>query len=221
MLKYKLLGLCAILISAQSFAADKNVEALLAKMRDAYKRVKTAKFTATTFVPGPFGEQGVTGNFTYAQPNKIHAIIMGLPTAGGSDVVFRSDGRQIQAEGLEGKSGKRPFDVQGIVDALPFNLETLNFWDWERQLSTGPKGNMHDSTLKIVPKESWNDKEWLVLEETAPKVRVFVRYFIDAKTNLIWRTLVMDLDKKTARSDVRITKLDLAAKIDESSFKIR
>lgn len=202
-------------------AADKDVEALLAKMRDAYKGVKTAKFTATTYIQGPFGQQGVTGQFSYSTPNKIHALVMGLPAAGGNDVVLTSDGKMMQAEGLEGRSGKRPFDEQAIVEALPFNLETLNFWDYPRQLSTAEKGNMHDSQLKIVKKETWNGRDWLVLEETAPKSNVFCRYFIDPKTNLMWRTVVMDLSKKTVQFDVRLTKLELGAKLADSLFKIQ
>ena len=215
-----LLVLCCLAISAAGFAADKEVEALLAKMRDAYQKVKTAQFTATTFITGPFGEQGVTGKFSFANPNKIHALVMGLPAAGGNDVVLTSDGKMMQAEGLEGRSGKRKFDEQAIVEALPFNLETLNFWDYARQLSTGEKGNMHDSQLKIVKKESWNGKSWVVLEETAPKSRVFVRYFIDPKTNLMWRTVVMDIDKKETQFDVQLKDLTLGVKLNDKLFKI-
>jgi hypothetical protein len=58
-----------------------------------------------------------------------------------------------------------------------------------------------------------------VLEESAPTVGVYVEYYIDPKTNFIWRTVQMSLDKEFTRGDFVIKKLTIGAKIDEKRFK--
>lgn len=210
-----------LLVGASAFAADKDVEALLAKMRQAYKSTKSAKFTTRALVPGPFGEAEIETVVSFVSPNKIHALVKGVPEAGGSDVTFRTDGKTMVAEGMSQGKVEGPFDVQIMVQALAANLETLNFWDWERQLSTKEGGNMQTSTFKIVKKERWNEKDWIVLEESAPAQNVFVRYYIDPKTYFMWRTVVSPIDdKKDIQMDARIAKFELNPKLDAALFKI-
>ena len=47
-----------------------------------------------------------------------------------------------------------------------------------------------------------------------------MRYFIDPKTNLMWRTVVMDIDKKETQFDVQLKDLTLGAKLNDKLFKI-
>jgi hypothetical protein len=58
-----------------------------------------------------------------------------------------------------------------------------------------------------------------VLEESAPQANVYVEYYIDPKTNFIWRTVQMSLDKEFIRGDFIIKKLTIGAKIDDKKFK--
>lgn len=218
----RLFSLATLLaLSAVSFGADKDVEALLTKMRNVYKSAKSAKFTTHSIIPGPLGEAEVMIEVSYSAPNKIYAKVKGMAESGASEVTFRTDGKKIVAEGLPSGKVEQPYNVQLIVQVLPVNLETLNFWDWKRQLSTAEGGNMKQSTFKIVKSEKWKGKDWVVLEETAKEQNVFVRYFIDPKSSLMMRTVVTSIDDKTnVQMDVRIDKMELGAKVDPALFKI-
>lgn len=208
-------------LATSTFAADKDVEALLAKMRTAYKSAKSVTMTTLTLVPGPFGDAEIETVVSYSSPNKIHAVVKGIPEAGGSDMTVRSDGKNMVVEGLPNGKIKRPYDEQLFVQALTANLETLCFWDWKRQLSTAKGDNMEKSTFKLIAKEMWKDKPYIVLEETAAGQNVFVRYFIDGKSSLIMRTVVTAIDdKETIQMDARISKMDLKAKLSPALFKI-
>ncbi|MCO5297031.1 MAG: hypothetical protein M9921_09260 [Fimbriimonadaceae bacterium] len=221
-MRIRLLSLATLLaLSAVSFGADKDVEALLAKMTGVYKSAKSAKFTTHSIIPGPLGEAEVITEVSYLAPNKIYAKVKGFEAAGAAEVTFRTDGKKMVVEGLPTGKVEQNYDVQMVVQALPVNLETLNFWDWKRQLSTAEGGNMKQSTFKIVKGEKWKGSEWTVLEETAKEQNVFVRYFIDPKTFLMMRTVVSPIDDKTnIQMDVRIDKMELGAKVDPSLFKI-
>ena len=112
-----------------------------------------------------------------------------------------------------------PYSLDILGRALPANLETMNFFDWKRQLSTDESGNMHTSKLKIVNGQKWNGKTWTVLEEIAEEPGLFVRYFIDRKTNLIWRTELKRLNDGKLIMDAQITSLTLGARIPPETFK--
>lgn len=211
----------AALLSTAGFAApaDKDVEALLAKMRKVYSATKTAKVSVVTLLAGELGETELTIETTYAQPNKISARVLGLPQVGSEGLAWKTDGKTIVQDTPTGKK-KAKFTIQAAEGALPVNLEVINFWDWKRQLSTATGGNMKNSTFKIVKKETWKDKDFIVLEESATRQNVFVRYFIDPKTYFIMRTRVETLDKKDLVMDCKITKLELNPKVDPKVFQV-
>jgi outer membrane lipoprotein-sorting protein len=60
----------------------------------------------------------------------------------------------------------------------------------------------------------------MVLEEKAPKSKVFVRYYIDPKTKFIVRTAVYNLDNPAEMlQDYKVTSFQLNPKVDEKQFK--
>ncbi|MES1227688.1 MAG: hypothetical protein ABUL72_03400, partial [Armatimonadota bacterium] len=138
----------------------------------------------------------------------------------GNKLVQITNGKQSSTKTPDGKVTKAKFDLDKI--AAPLNLETLCFWDSKRQLSTDKGANMHDSKLRLLQKETWKDKDYMVLEETAERSKVFVRYFIDPKTKYIVRTVVYNLEDTTqVLQDQKITKMDLNPKVDPSLFKVQ
>jgi hypothetical protein len=104
---------------------------------------------------------------------------------------------------------------------MPINLEVMSFWDWKRQLSTDPGSNMEESKFKLVQGESWNGKKWTVLEETAYGQNVFVRYFVDPSSSLIYRVLVYDLGRTKLQVETVVKKLERNIKVDPKKFEIK
>jgi len=207
-------------LAAGAFAADKDVEAMLKTLRDNYQKVKSVRLEVATIVRGEGGEDiPLTSVVTYRAPLNIRLVSQG-PTMQGNKLVQIIDGKQSSTKTPDGKTTKAKYDPDKI--AAPLNLETLCFWDSKRQLSTDKGANMHDSKLRLLQKETWKDKDYMVLEETAERSKVFVRYFIDPKTKYIVRTVVYNLEDTTVvLQDQKVTKMELNAKVDPSLFKVQ
>lgn len=210
-------GAALLILAGCASAADQQVEGLLAHMRDAYKTVKSATYNTTTTVYGPDGSQEYTCDFAYKRPNMIRVIIKGAQLHGQA-VTEISNGTDITISTPEGAMPPQKFSDDTIEKGLPANLESLCFWDWDRQLSTTAGKNMAQSTFKLIRDEEWNGKHWMVLEETAKKDNVLCRYFIDPKTYLIWRTRVKDLSTGKDQLDSQITRLNPDADLTDSMF---
>jgi len=214
-------ALVALILGASAAnAADPQVEALLAKMRNAYRAAKSATYTTHSQVRG----QAIDVAFVFKSPWEIRAdvTIKGL-TGKPIKAMEITTGKTTHMD-LGGKPAgpDKPFKVDDFVNPLGVNLESICFFDWDRQLSTGPGKNMAQSTFKIMPNQDWNGKKWTVLEETAKTQKVVCKYFIDPKTSLIWRTTVkaMPGGPKNAEMDCQISKMSLNPKVDDSTFKI-
>jgi outer membrane lipoprotein-sorting protein len=206
-----------LFISGIAAAADPAVETLLSHMRDAYSQVKGARYSTTstlTQTDGP--KQDVEQSFVYKKPNMIRAIVK-VPKMTGALTII-TDGKTINVTTPQGSAPEQPFSVDVFVKALPGNLETISFFDYERQLSTAAGKNMETSTFHLVKDEEWDNKHWIVLEESATKDNVLCRYFIDPKTFFIWRTQVSDLKTHQEQIDSKLTSLDANATIDDSIF---
>lgn len=193
-------------------AQELTSASLLEKMNKAYSSVKTAKYSVEA--KGYTEEGTIKLDILFAAPTKIKATVSGMMGA-DSKTVFQTTGDQVTITDATGKGEKQT--VEFDMMRLPTNLEGLCFWDHKVQLSTAEGGNMKDSTLKVIQKESWNGKDWIVLEEDAPQMGVEVRYFIDPKTFFIWRTVMKNKDGNGG-TDTWLTKLELDAKIDEKEF---
>lgn len=206
--------------STVSDLADKDVENLLSHMREAYQGVKAATYETDSDVFTDQGKRSFNVDFAYKQPNMIRAIVKGdaLP---GVTVTVVTDGQTINVSNtMAGPEPEQKFTLDDFEKIIAMdNLESLCFYDWDRQLSTTPGKNMAKSTFHIVKNEDWNGKKWLVLEESAKDNNVFCRYFIDPKTYFIWRTNVTQLSDKKPVMDARLTKLDTNAKLDDTVFK--
>ena len=209
--------LLAASLSAASFAADKEVEELLAKMRNAYKNIGTVTFSSEATILADNGDVTIKMSGGFKSPNLMYVDV----NAGEGKAHIVSDGTKIYAspEGAD-----NVFELAWNVDNMGrvlsgANLEVLNFFDWKRQLSTAKGDNMAESKLSLRKNVKWNNKTWLVLEESAPQVGVYVEYYIDTKTNLIWRTVQMTLDKEFVRGDFIMKSINLGAKIDDKKFK--
>jgi len=200
--------------------ADKNVETLLAHMRDAYKSVKAATYsTQSTLYPADGAKQDYTSEFAFKQPNLIRTIVKG-GQLGDSTATILTDGDNITVSTSAGQGGTAKYSLDEFEKySFMTNLESICFFDWDRQLSTAEGKNMANSTFNLIRREKWNGKDWMVLEETAKKDGLFVRYFIDPKTFFIWRTNVKKLDDKKDQLDAQITKLDTNAQLDDALFK--
>ena len=210
----------SVLICAAANAADPQVEALLAKMRSTYKATKTATFTTESHVNG----QVMTISFAFISPTKIRADIT-VPRKGGKPVkaVEVTDGKTIHLS-VPGQTsgGDKAYTPDSFTGPLGVNLESICFFDYERQLSTAPGKNMATSTFKLQTNQDWDGKKWTVLQETAPKEKVVCSYYVDPKTLYIWRTVVkaMPGGPKNAEMDCRIMKMSPNAKVDPGSFGI-
>jgi len=201
--------------------ADKNVEALLAHMRDAYRLVEAATYTTESVTyNAQGGTDTYTTDFAYKRPTMVRGILKG-GQLGENVLTSITDGQTITVTTTAGTGANgQKFTLDDFEKTVPItNLESICFFDWDRQLSTSEGKNMANSTFNIVRHESWNGKDWIVLEETAKKDGLFVRYFIDPKTHLIWRTNVKKLDDKKDQLDARLTKLDTKAQLDDALFK--
>lgn len=187
-------------------------------MRDAYKSVKSATFHAEASVYPPTGSaQDFTCDFAYRSPNLIRVVIKGNE-ANSPVVTVLSNGKTITISTPQGSPPVQDYSVDTLEKELPVNLESLSFWDWDRQLNTAAGKNMEKSAFKIVKDEEWNGKHWIVLEETAKKDNVLCRYFIDPKTFFIWRTRVKDLATNKDQVDAHLTKLNPDAGLSDDSF---
>jgi outer membrane lipoprotein-sorting protein len=206
-----------------ALAADKDVETLLLKMRNAYKSVKTAHIVTRTKTPAPEGDLIITSDVTYQAPDKIRAKLVGFPVSVDKTIVLTSNGKTLSVEGAPGGKTSHPFSYQAFVEATgpALNLETLNFWDWKRQLSTAKGDNMEKSDLKVVPSEQRAGKTWVVLEERAPGQGVYCRYFIDPATYFIHYVRVTDLSGIQIQMDTEIKQIQTNVKVDDSTFKTR
>ena len=204
-------------LAMTAIAGDKEVEDLLAKMRKAYKDVKTATFTLESTLLADNGDIVITLTGGFKSPNKMYVDIE------FDDMKMKviSDGKRIYVfNPLFDEIRDIPYNDERMGRALSAaDLELINFYDWELQLSTEKEHNMNGSKLSIRKDEEWNGKKWIVLEESAPQVNVYVEYYIDPKTHLIWRTVRMDIDKEFIRGDYVLKKLKTGVKIDDKKFK--
>jgi len=207
------------LLWAASFAlgADKEIEELLAKMRSAYGGTKAAHVVVKT-INVKFSKKPVVVDLYYMSGRKIRASVDGLPSLQGRTYRYTSNGTRIAYDDFSGnvQYGQFSLDVP-----IPVNLEAMSFWDWKRQLSTSPGSNMEASRFKLVRSEAWNNKKWLVLEETAYGQNVFVRYFIDPASSMIYRVMVYDLSRREMRQETVVTKLDRNPRIDSKMFDFK
>ena len=194
--------------------------ALLAKMRSAYAAVKSAEISTTYEQVGAGTKVMMKSECSYLAPLSFRIKSTGLPGLSPSGYSLVTDGQNIHIEGLPGGGLTQPYSERKMWQDLPqLNLEVLCFWNWQRQLSTEPRGNMHTSTFH-VSSDTWKSKSYTILEETAEGQHVRVRYFVDPKTYLIWRTETYDLGSKTPYLIATIEKMDLNKPIDKSLFAV-
>lgn len=206
--------LLAMLGTAWASPADKQVERLLESMRTAYRAVQSASLEITSKIDIEGKQESQAVSMHYQRPNLLRLAF----TFRGQVVTRISDGKKVHTMGEKGD----PFTINYSIDAMgsdsPINLEALSFFDWKRQLSTSPGANMEKSKFKLIESERWNDRTWLVLEETAHGQNVFVRYFIDPQSFLIWRCEVRSLDKKSFIMETEVRTMVLNSKLDPKLF---
>lgn len=197
---------------------DVEVEELLSKLRIMYASPETARLEVAVRQVAEGGFTEFTVRFEYAKPNKLRVEVtqddkkqLDLVSDGKKVAIFEAGGRLKET---------KDFDVKSLEKIVPANLETISFYDWQRQLSTAECGNMHNSVLKITKDELWNGKTWTILEETTPEAGVIVKYFIDKDTNLIWRTLVRTIEGNRLLQDCQVLKMERGIAIDPARFVI-
>lgn len=203
------------------WAQAADVEQLLTNMRAAYQKPQTVRIKTEALLPiGSEKEpQRMQFDLTFKRPYKVFCKVTRFPGQEGKDIFWVTDGKSLKSTGPEG-TRKSDISPDEIGKGWPINLESLSFWDYERQLSTKAGANMEKSVFAVIESEQWNDKAWLVLEETAKGQDVFVRYFIDPKTFFIWRCDVWDLEKKNHYYDITVKELEIDPAVDDKIFDI-
>jgi hypothetical protein len=190
-------------------------------MRSAYRSVKTAKLSLSSTVAGRLYRSTIY----YQAPKSVRAEIStlaGAPPTTTQTII--TDGKMIwrRVSGMP-TSRTAPYNMNVLEGALPVcNLESLCFYDWDRQLSTSPGHNMAHSILTIQPNQEWNGRKWIVLQESAPneQVPVLCHYWVDPKTFLIWRTTQRQFGHAADALDDRITKIEVNIPLPAPTFHI-
>jgi hypothetical protein len=193
-----------------------EIESLLKKMRTAYQAVRSASMQIKVKQFAVSGVRNGIISFDYEAPNKIRFVShIGLNRirrySNGAKVVTLV-GNQLPAV-------TPVVNVFTLGGRMPGNLEWLCFFDWKRQLSTSEGNNMYESELKLGAAEKWNGKNWLILDEVAPKSQVQVRYFIEPRTYLIWRCDITNLISKRKTGQTEVANLTLGVKLDSATFE--
>jgi hypothetical protein len=142
-----------------------------------------------------------------------------LTVAHSGPALTISDGSRI-IQTRAGASGFQPspFSLRRAVRAIGANLETICFFDFERQLSTHPGQNMYDSLLTVRNNQFWDGRRWTVLSEVVIDSGMRIDYYIDPLTNLIHRSLRTHADTGNMRSDHQIRGLELNRPISPKTF---
>lgn len=206
------------LSATASFAADKDVEDILRVLRQNYSNAKSARLEVQSFMRELGDAYPLTTTVQYSKPGKFRMVTKG-ESMGASSLLMVSDGKTSYTKDPAGKVTREKFDPDKV--ASPINLESLCFWDWKRQLSTAKGDNMNASELRLLKRETWKDKDYMVLEEKAPKSNVFVRYYIDPVKKFIVRTAVYSLeDASIMLQDHKVTKFELNPKVDPAVLKL-
>lgn len=182
-------------------------------MRKAYASVKTAKFTLTSSFDDRLGKaKVVTGNFVYARPGKLNAKISGLTVRTHLIYVVVSDGKKIKTSIGKVQPSVGAYSAENLTAEFGYaNLETICFWDYAKQLSTAPGGNMHSSALKILGSKTMDGRKFIVLEERSAAEKVVANYWVDPANYLIYRTVVKPLSGAGKGVDCRLRSLKLSA----------
>lgn len=201
--------------------ASADTEKLLSQMRDAYKAASSATLTVQTTNYQGDQKINITAVVNFMAPNKLNAVLTGLP-GGVGPITLVCDGKQILVPQPSGDN-KVDYTSDMLSSRMGFaNLETLSFWDFEKQLSTAKGNNMEKSTLTILPDETVDGHKFLVLQEDAvqPQIKLVVHYYIDPETHLIWRVVTENADTKAKVQETKITEMKVGAKVDPALFSI-
>jgi|GEM_PF-2066329 len=194
-----------------------EIEQLLAEMREAYRRVDSAKLNVLHSSRKQGKPFQIVIDISFKKPNRIRAKV---PKGGDlGDVLVITDGKKVSWFGGPDGPMVDTFDPERFPVSL--NLETLCLWDYDRQLSTGKGGNMRLSDLRILRDQEWNGQKWILLEEAAPNVGVFVRYWIDPMSKLIWRTVVSPINKRDQiLNEYQLVRFDSGVYLPDSLFRV-
>lgn len=211
------LPLLGFLLSPIAAGLDKDatVEDLLKKMRTAYQSVGSATLSVKLRQEGVNGVTSGLLSLDYVRPNKIRYA----SRLGTNETRRYSNGKQVVTIRSSNRQVDTKVDVDTLGGRVPGNLEWLCFFDWKRQLSTSPGANMEKSQLKIVPNEKWQNRTWIVLDESAPSVGVAVRYFIDPKTFFIWKCDVFRLPGRQKAVQTEVQRLTLGPSFPKNHFE--
>jgi len=205
---------CLIVITPSVFAADQEVDNLLAKMRNAYSAIKSAKFsTVVNFRKPPLH----TTNYFLA-PDKFRVDFPGKEAGINS---FITDGKFTYFVPSGQDAQREPYDFERFFQMSPGHIETFSYFEWKKTFTVGGKTmGLDGSALKVVPNQEWNGKKWTVLEETKNSEKQVYHYYVDPKTYLVWRTTSLPFGATAYRVDTQFTKLELGISIPESKFKV-
>jgi sugar lactone lactonase YvrE len=192
-----------------------SAEQLLEQMRRAYQGVRFARVEFTFRRHLDRDKAQPQGVLLFAAPNRVRAD-MEFPGF-GKITVCCDGGRITTLDSGEKAPDVRDYSARDLYQMVPANLEILCLYDWRKQLSTAPGGNMRGSKLHVIDREKWNDKEWTVLEETTDTLTV--RYFIALDSHLIWRTQIKERPSGETRYDGWLTRFEALDTVNDRQFE--
>jgi outer membrane lipoprotein-sorting protein len=215
---YALTGLslfgCLLGVAPSAIAANQEVENLLAKIRNAYSSVKSAKYsTVVNFRNPPLH----CTNYFLA-PDKFRVDFPAEGASGTTSII--SDGKTTYYLPAGQEMQHEPYDFENFFKLSPGHVETFSYFEWKKLLVIGQGMGLDDSSLKVLPNQEWNGRNWTVLEETKTSEKQVYHYYVDPKTFLIWRTTSLPFGATAYRVDTQLTKLELGISVPASMFKV-
>lgn len=211
----------ALLVAAVSAAQAESLtpDKLLAQMRNAYAKVRSATFAtkAKVFDEKTQKMRVVRSETEFLAPGYASIKVPGAKSLNGEPIGILHNSADLILLGLPSERRHRAYSVGEVTRTVPMNLESLCFWDYARQLSADKKGLMHGNKLSVQKPEKWKGKQYLVLQEVADTVKA--KYYVDPKTKLIWRTVWIYLPDKSLLQDCSLEWLNLNSEVNAKQFQ--
>ena len=206
--------LAAVLIC--SFCLADDIKAVMDDMKRAYKDVKTAKVTMEMKIPAFDGDDQDFPPIEFEVSLRATGLERMSVKAGDEDpFVSISDGDKViwTSKGTPDDSDKSD-DDDDDSDWWPTDF----FFDIDNVIATDKDGAF-DGTSLDVHDESWNDKNWTVVQETYSEQSIVRRFYIDPKTHLVWRITDSGTDDDKVQVEYEVKSIELNPKLEDDLFK--
>jgi len=205
---------CLMGIAPSVIAADQEVDNLLAKIRNAYSVVKSAKYSTVVY----FRKPPLHCTNYFLAPDKFRVDFPADGSGGTTSLI--TDGKTTYYVPAGQETQQEPYDFENFFKLSPGHIETFSYFEWKKLLVVNRGMGLDGSSLKVLPDQEWNGRKWTVLEETKTSEKQVYHYYVDPKTYLIWRTTSLPFGATAYRVDTQLTKLELGISVPASMFRV-